>query len=245
MDLGQRVAKRLLDLRLGRGWSLREVSQRSGLSEDTLRGFEVTAGNASLKDLAAIADAFEATPGSLLPLDHPLENEWDTTAWDVLSATARGFRAKVCVLGKLAEWKLFEVLDSHRELDSRLSTVVWNDSDDEPDFLLTWDGKPLRVECKNVRRDIKKPDRLRVELQKTRNFKDGTNTRSYPRNKFDLLAACLYNQTRTWRFVYCPTRRLIGREGQADLLAIYHEIPTPTKLPWTEKLIEAVEDVCG
>jgi transcriptional regulator with XRE-family HTH domain len=242
MDIGQQVGKRVQDRRLGRGWDYLELSRRSGVPEELLRQFEIDAKPATVAQIAAIADALEVTAGCLIPLGHPLEAEWDTGAWEVMSATAAGFRAKVCVLGKLAEWQLFEVIQSHLDLDSRLRNVVWNDSDDQPDFHVEWDGRPLRIECKNVRRDLKKPARLRVELQKTRNSKDGQNTRSYSRDKFDVLAACLYNQTRSWQFVFCPTRRLAGREQQPNLLAIYHEIQTPVQLPWTPKLLEALQD---
>lgn len=34
---------------------------------------------------------------------HPLEELWNTSAWDILSAVQRGFRAQVDVKGKLAE----------------------------------------------------------------------------------------------------------------------------------------------
>jgi len=242
MDLGKRVAIILQDLRGRRGWSHGELALRARVSEQRLNDLEIAADSMTLSEITSIADAFEITPGSLLPLDHKLETEWGASAWDVLSATARGFRAKVCVLGKLAEFKLFEIIEEHRELDSRLSTVTWNDADDQPDFLVTWDGAPVRIECKNVRRYADKPSRLRVELQKTRNSKDGSNTRSYRRDKFDVLAACLYNQARSWRFVFCPTKHLVAPPSLPDLLAIYHEIPSPTTLPWTDKLIDALQE---
>lgn len=216
MDVGRAVAGRIHALCTSRGWSWQDLARRAGVAEDKLRSPAAL----TLAELAMVADALEVGTGHLVPEDHPLEGEWDATAWEILSATAGGFRAKVCVLGKLAEFKLYESIVSWQGLDPRMAEVVWNDSDTEPDFKITWAGTPITVECKNVRRDVHKSSRLRVELQKTRNSKDGSNTRSYPRSKFDVLAACLFNQTRTWRFVYCATRHLAGRASSADLLAI-------------------------
>lgn len=242
MDVGRQTARRLQELRLGRGWSYEELARRSSLAVEAVRDFEITCAGATLRELSALADALETTTGSLVPLGHPLEAEWHTTAWDVLSATERGFRAKVCVVGKLAEWKLFEQIQELTQLHGELRSVEWNDADDRPDFQMSWRGSPVTVECKNVRRYADKPSRLRVELQKTRNSKDGSNTRSYPRDKFDVLAACLYNQTREWRFVYCATKHLAGRQGSPQLLAIYHDVPSPPSFPWTTKLPQALDE---
>jgi transcriptional regulator with XRE-family HTH domain len=233
------MARALRALRARRGWSITEVALRAELTETRVAALEASASSATVAELDALADAFEITPGCLYPLMHPLEAEWNVSAWDVLTATARGFRAKVCVIGKLAELKLHEILEEYRQLDPRLRDVVWNDQDGEPDFVVSWDGAPIRVECKNVRRDVKRPGLLRVELQKTRNSKDGSNTRSYRKDKFDLLAACLYNQSKAWRFVYCPIRRL-ATAADEQFLAVYHEIPTPLQAPWTDKLVDAL-----
>jgi hypothetical protein len=44
------------------------------------------------------------------PVRHPLEVKFNASAWDILCAIERGFRAQVDVKGKLAEWFLFKVL---------------------------------------------------------------------------------------------------------------------------------------
>jgi transcriptional regulator with XRE-family HTH domain len=244
MNPGERTAHRLQQLRLRRGWTPEELSTRSGLPAQRICDLETNCETGTLGDLNAIADALETTTGALVPLDHPLEAEWNTTAWDILSATARGFRAKVCVVGKLAEWKLFEAIEEQEVLqpERELAKIEWNDSDDSPDFRVSWRNRSLTIECKNVRRYPDNPTRLRVELQKTRNSKDGSNTRSYRRDKFDVLAACLYNQTREWRFAFCPTRLLAGRDGAEQLLAIYHDIPNPLKAPWSPRLTDALDE---
>jgi DNA modification methylase len=104
---------------------------------------------------------------------HPLEEKWDTTAWDILSAIERGFRAQADVKGKLAELYLHRRL---LELAERaaIESLVWQDKDGKPDFVITLGGQELRIECKNVRSPQKAKGARdpRVELQKTRNSKD-------------------------------------------------------------------------
>jgi XRE family aerobic/anaerobic benzoate catabolism transcriptional regulator len=61
-DLGRRVR----DGRAARGFSLRELAARSGLSSRFLIDVESGVGNISVKKLAALADALETTPAALL-----------------------------------------------------------------------------------------------------------------------------------------------------------------------------------
>ena len=81
---------------------------------------------------------------------HPLEELWNTTAWDILSAIQRGFRAQVDVKGKLAEWFLFQRLET-MEQEGALENVDWTDKDGQPDFVVTRAGREIKIECKNVR----------------------------------------------------------------------------------------------
>lgn len=61
-DLGQRVRHS----RTERGYSLRELARRSGLSSRFLIEVEAGAGNISVKKLAGLAAALETTPAALL-----------------------------------------------------------------------------------------------------------------------------------------------------------------------------------
>jgi XRE family transcriptional regulator, aerobic/anaerobic benzoate catabolism transcriptional regulator len=67
-SLGQRARAR----RLARGWTLREVAQRSGVSPRFLVQLEAGRGNISVRRLADVARALEVTPASLIEL--PVEN---------------------------------------------------------------------------------------------------------------------------------------------------------------------------
>jgi hypothetical protein len=47
---------------------------------------------------------------------HPLEEMWSTSAWDILTAIERGFRAQADVKGKLAELYLYRRLEKLQEI---------------------------------------------------------------------------------------------------------------------------------
>lgn len=68
------LGRRARALRLGHGWTLREVAERSGLSPRFLVQLEAGRGNISIKRLADLARALETTPASLLTeSDEPAE----------------------------------------------------------------------------------------------------------------------------------------------------------------------------
>lgn len=71
-DLLAALGRRARALRLERGWTLREVAERSGLSPRFLVQLEGGRGNISIRRLADVARALETTPSSLLAaMDDP------------------------------------------------------------------------------------------------------------------------------------------------------------------------------
>jgi XRE family transcriptional regulator, aerobic/anaerobic benzoate catabolism transcriptional regulator len=66
VELLRLVGHRIRSLREERGWSRRELGERSGLSERFLATVESGRGNPSLVSLAEIAAALETSPASLL-----------------------------------------------------------------------------------------------------------------------------------------------------------------------------------
>lgn len=62
----QALGRRTRAIRLARGWTLREVAERSGLSPRFLVQLESGDGNISVKRLADIARALKTTPAALL-----------------------------------------------------------------------------------------------------------------------------------------------------------------------------------
>jgi hypothetical protein len=176
-----------------------------------------------------------------------MEVALNATASDILDAIGRGFRTQADVKGKLAELYL------SRELDGLLKSGVieqydWRDKDGLPDFGVKVFDKSLEVEVKNVRAGKaiwKDPPGFLLELQKTRNSKGGKNTRSYPITAFDIVVACLFNQSKHWRFLYVATKKLARTKLDKTLLEIYHRVPPQAEPPWRETLREAIEDCIG
>src|SRR5512139_3779392 len=71
-DLLAALGRRARALRLERGWTLREVAERSGLSPRFLVQLESGRGNISIRRLADLARALETTPSVLLAaMDDP------------------------------------------------------------------------------------------------------------------------------------------------------------------------------
>jgi XRE family aerobic/anaerobic benzoate catabolism transcriptional regulator len=68
-DLLVALGRRARALRLARGWTLREVAERSGLSPRFLVQVEAGMGNISVRRLADVARALETTPAALLTPD--------------------------------------------------------------------------------------------------------------------------------------------------------------------------------
>ena len=176
---------------------------------------------------------------------HPLEERWNTTASDILSAIERGFRSQVDVKGKLAELYLYRRLLQLQDED-KIQGLVWQDKDGKPDFLLAYRGRQLSVECKNVRssQKTKETPKPRVELQKTRNSKQpGEPTRGYKADEFDVLGACLFNYTGKWDYVFIATRHLARRPNPLEwFLQIMQAVPLQSEGFWRYDALDAFED---
>jgi hypothetical protein len=172
-------------------------------------------------------------------MSHPLEKELNAISQDILDAINHGFRTKVDVKGKLAELFLYKRLES-LEKGGVITNLKWHDRDGEPDFSLMYNSKPIIIECKNLRNQNFKgviPD-YRVEIQKTRNSKDGSNTRSYRVDYFTILAVCLFNQTGKWDYYYIKSRDLATVTKDTNLLEIMQHVPMRIRKPWTTDILE-------
>jgi XRE family aerobic/anaerobic benzoate catabolism transcriptional regulator len=65
-DVLQALGSKISEARTGRGWTLRELAERSGVSVRFLVQLEAGRGNISIKRLADLADAFGVTASDLL-----------------------------------------------------------------------------------------------------------------------------------------------------------------------------------
>lgn len=57
----RRLAKRIKELRLAKGWSQEELAAQAGMHKNYLGGIERAERNPSLKHIAKLADALEVT----------------------------------------------------------------------------------------------------------------------------------------------------------------------------------------
>jgi transcriptional regulator with XRE-family HTH domain len=239
------VGARVRELRKARGWTLEELSDRAGKHYTYIGGLERGDRNVTLEVLQAVATALEVRLKSLFNLEpHPLETKLSAVSDDILSAIQKGFRATIDTKGKLAEYFLNREL---QELQRKgvISDPVWSDKDGEPDFSFRFHGKPLRLECKNVRSpdNKRKSDLFRAELQKTRNSKDGTPTRAYRADQFEILSVCLFNRTRAWTYLHISVHNLACRETCPELLEVMQTIPQAEPCGhWRQSLVDALLD---
>ncbi len=172
---------------------------------------------------------------------HKLEKVFNASKEDILDAISHGFRAQVDVKGKLAELYLDKMLTKLQNAGT-ISDLQWNDKDGEPDFYFTYEGRNHRLECKNLRNEVfTKPPSYKVEIQKTRNSKDGTNTRSYRVDHFDTLAVCLFNQTGKWEYRYIKTIDLERVDNDPRLLKIMQRVPKTLVEPWKSDLLDVLK----
>ena len=174
---------------------------------------------------------------------HPLEELLNADAVDILSAIQKGHRAVVDVKGKLAEFFLEKKLEALKR-QGVVEDYQWFDRDGVPDFVIKFGGRELWMECKNIRSKelFRKPPAYKVELQKTRNSKDGTNTRGYRINEFQVLAACLFNHTKRWEYLFICTKHLRRRDTAPEFLEIMQPVPLKPVSPWRTDLAEVLKE---
>lgn len=179
---------------------------------------------------------------------HPLEQLLNADANDIMSAIQGGFRTIVDVKGKLAEY--FVAKELQRQVEKGvIQSFEWHDSDGRPDFSIATPSGVLRLECKNVRSGEvgrKYQPGYVVEIQRTRNSKDGTPSRGYLDTHFDILAACLFNQTGKWEYLFIPANALAKRpreRGGEGYLEVMQRVHTDPGSPWSPTLRDAIAAV--
>jgi transcriptional regulator with XRE-family HTH domain len=239
------VGARVRELRKGRGWTLEELAEKAEKHYTYIGGLERGDRNVTLEVLQAVATALDVPLKELFNLDpHPLETKLNAAATDILSAIHRGFRAIIDTKGKLAEYFLYRDLDDLQK-KKVINDLVWFDADGKPDFTFTFHGKPVRLECKNVRSPDpkRKVDSFRAELQKTRNSKDGTPTRAYRVDQFEILSVALFNRTGKWNYLHISVRNLVCRRELPQLLEIMQRVPEVEPFGhWRQALVDVLLD---
>lgn len=175
-------------------------------------------------------------------MPHPLEVEYGLTAHELLDAIVSRFRLKVAVEGAVAEVHLRKKLEDLKAVGV-IESYEEHDVNGFPDFTVSLaakvrairvvkGGRPLRVECKNVRDDdYRKAGSVvayRAEVQKTRAAKGDPTSRYYDVGYFDILAVCLGKKTGNWSdFRYAKAEDLVRHEGLPNKLAVMQRVPLP------------------
>lgn len=144
--------------------------------------------------------------GRLVP--HELERYFGLSADRLFDVIRANPRCLMNVKGAVAEEHLrleIEGLKAQGVVDSY--TIG---GEGKPDFTLEHDGRRTVVECKDVEKAKNKANRealvsVTIDFKKTRNQLQGKHLRFYHRTEFDIVAACLFNRTGEWRFVFAPT----------------------------------------
>jgi hypothetical protein len=139
------------------------------------------------------------------------------------------------VKGFVAEYHLEKMLNELKN-EGILQSVERVDADGEPDFRIKSYKGTFRVECKMVMSAKPYSDGdFKIDFQRTRNSPSDPLSRFYKKTDFDIVAACLYNQTGRWEFRFIRTADLpvddkVGKDCLKKALRY------PGGLPWKESL---------
>lgn len=138
---------------------------------------------------------------------HEIEVAFGLSAQEVLEIILNRNRCLIAVRGAVAEEHLRRQLQQLRATNAIDDSEVI-DQDGQPDFKVFYRGRSFLIECKNVEKEKKTKKDVTVDFQRTRNQKNDPGARFYKPEEFDVLAACLWNRTRQWKFAYVSTRDL-------------------------------------
>ncbi|MBU0718096.1 MAG: hypothetical protein KJ749_07605 [Planctomycetes bacterium] len=181
-------------------------------------------------------------------MEHPLEKQYGLSAYELLDALDKRFRAKVTLEGAVAEVQM------EKKIRALVGTVVeryeTHDLDGHPDFSIWLPNvkKPLLAECKNVRdrdeayRQNGEVVAYKAETQKTRASKGDATSRFYGVDQFDILGVCLGKKTGRWSdFMFARVADLARHSTHKGKLAVFQRVPLPGSedaAPWHSDLGE-------
>jgi hypothetical protein len=183
-------------------------------------------------------------------MEHPLEKEFGLSAYELLDALKKRFRARVTLEGVVAEVQM------EKKIKALVGKIVERyeayDIDGHPDFGIWLPGSDRRLlaECKNVR-DTEEAYRqageivaYKVETQKTRASKGDPISRFYGVDQFDILGVCLGKKTGRWSdFMYVRVVDLVCHAEHTGKLAVFQRVPLPGTpvAPWYDDLGELLK----
>lgn len=109
-DILTALGRRARAERLARGWTLREISERSGVSPRFLVQLEAGLGNISIRRLGDVAQALETTPGALL-------SGTDVTAPPVIALLGLRGAGKTTIGRKLAKRRRVPFVELDKKIE--------------------------------------------------------------------------------------------------------------------------------
>ena len=165
--------------------------------------------------LVAAERARDEPPSPLRGL-HPLEEQFQLPAQEILRIITERSRLQVAVRGGVAEHHLA----LHLAADPDVASAELIDHDGQPDFRVTLkDGRVILVECKNVSPRTYADGSIKVEVQKTRSQRNDPAGRLYRPEQFEVVAASLFPTTGTWEFRFKAAALLAKSERFPDRVA--------------------------
>lgn len=152
-----------------------------------------------------IGQLLDQIPEPSAPSLHSLAREFAISETEVLDLIANARRLKMAVRGWVAEHHLVRSL---RSLPG-VTQCIGLDEEGAADVQLCFEGgRPLRLECKNVLRNVAANGDIRLDFQRTRASTKDRCSRYYSARDFDVVAACLHAVTERWEFRYALPRSL-------------------------------------
>jgi len=168
-------------------------------------------------------------------MTNKLEDEFQLSADEILHVIDRSPRCKQMVKGFVAEYHLERLFQGLKDSGKIVSFERLN-RDGQPDFVVKSNKGSFRVECKMAMAKTRYADGdMKIDFQRTRNSPADPTSRFYKRGDFDIVAACLYNQTGKWEFKFIRTSNLlIDQKVGKDCLM--KALRYPGGLPWVNSI---------
>jgi hypothetical protein len=110
------------------------------------------------------------------------------------------------------------------------------------DFWVLLEGRRYLVECKNVQKTLRRGE-MTVDFMRTRYAKTvGPQGRFYKPTEFQILAACLFNQTGRWEFRFISTTKLPRHKNYRGRIDNRISLGSSTHYAgfWQEDLVSAL-----
>jgi hypothetical protein len=166
---------------------------------------------------------------------HALAQEFEMDESEVLDLIAKARRLKMAVRGWVAEEHLARQLVKV----PGITKCERLDEEGQSDIRLSFKGRSLTVECKNVLRETNAAGQPRVDFQRTRASKSDPCSRYYSPDDFDVVAACLHAVTERWEYRFIPTRALDPHKRCTGKLS--NSVKVDAR--WTEDIREALAGI--